>query len=305
MNVRTLTAVASFVLLLQTWVISQSTDPVSGSWIADGATFLELKYDGTRAVTGTAIWRGNGQVLRTPIAVGTYDIKTRKLRLEGEGKRPDGKAGTYVIEGVIEGDVVSGAFTFGDDEGRFTFTRVAPGHRTPEQIEAAFEAHKGDFDYLLGEWQFTADSKEFGKHGGYWTAVKLAEGQILDEYRVTGEKGETYYVTTSLRNYNKFADRWELIGADAGTGLQDFGTAWRVGNEVHIEQRFSVASGEAAIMKIRYYNIEQDRFSWSADRSTDGGKTWIKNHLQIEARRIGPPRSLGPLAPARTKTSSR
>jgi hypothetical protein len=28
-------------------------------------------------------------------------------------------------------------------------------------------------------------------------------------------------------------------------------------------------------------------------------KTWEKNHQQIEARRIGPPRSLGPLAPAK------
>ena len=47
--------------------------------------------------------------------------------------------------------------------------------------------------------------------------------------------------------------------------------------------------------KIRYYNIQRDRFSWTGDRSLDGGKTWAKNHLQIEARRIGPPRSLGPL----------
>jgi hypothetical protein len=175
-------------------------------------------------------------------------------------------------------------------------TPVIPGQRTPEQLEAAFEAHKGDFDYLIGEWQFTAVSKEHGKYGGYWTAVKLAEGQILDEYRVTGEKGETYYVTTSLRNYNKFADRWELIGADAGTGLQDFGTARRVGNEMHIEQKFGAAGDKPAVMRIRYYNIEKDRFSWTGDRSSDGGKTWVKNHLQIEARRIGPARSLGPLA---------
>jgi hypothetical protein len=290
-------------LLWQPVGISQ-TDPVTGSWISDGATFLELKFDGKRAVTGTAIWRGNGQVLRTPIRIGTYDVNTRKMRLEGEGSRPDGVTGSYLIEGVIDGDAGSGTFKFADEGGRFTFKRVPPGQRTPEQIEAAFEAHKGDFDYLLGEWQFTADSKEYGKHGGYWTAVKLAEGQILDEYRVTGEKGETYYVTMSLRNYNKFADRWELIGADAGTGLQDFGTARRVGNEMQIEQRFGVASGDAATMRIRYYNIEKDRFSWTADRSIDGGQTWVKNHLQIEARRIGPPRSLGPLAPARTKTSA-
>ena len=173
------------------------------------------------------------------------------------------------------------------------------GRRTEEQMKASFEAHKGDFDYLLGDWEFTATSKEHGRFRGYWSAVRLDEGQVLDEYRVVGDAGETYYVTTTLRNYNSAADRWELIGADAGTGLQDFGTARRSGEEVLIEQRFGVAGGAPSTWRIRYYNIGTNRFSWTADRSNDDGKTWIKEFQQIEARRIGPPRPLGPLAPAR------
>ncbi|MGH7607345.1 MAG: hypothetical protein ACREME_08400, partial [Gemmatimonadales bacterium] len=168
-----------------------------------------------------------------------------------------------------------------------------PAPRTAEQIQASFEAHKGEFDYLLGDWEFTAVSKEYGRMRGYWSAVRLAEGQILDEYRVVGDSGETYYVTTTLRNYNGAADRWELIGADAGGGLQDAGTGRRVGNEMHIEQRFGVAAGTPSLWRIRYYNIHPDRFSWTADRSTDDGKTWVIGFQQIEARRIGPPRTLG------------
>ena len=174
------------------------------------------------------------------------------------------------------------------------FSQTA-GNRTPEQIEALYQAHKGDFDYLLGDWEFTATSHEHGKFRGLWSAVRLDEGQILDEYRVTGDKGETYYVTSTLRNYNKFLDRWELVGADAGTGLQDFGTARRVGSEMHIEQKFGVAAGTPSVWKIRYYGIQRDRVSWSADRSADGGKTWVKNYQTIEARRLAPARSLGPL----------
>ena len=180
---------------------------------------------------------------------------------------------------------------------------IAQSARTPEQLDALFEQHKGDFDYLLGDWQFTADSKEHGKYGGYWSAVKLAEGQILDEYRVVGDKGETYYVTSTLRNYNRFKAHWELIGSELGSGLQDFGIGRKVGDEIHIEQRFGVASGKPSILRIRYYNIRPDAFSWRADRSSDGGKTWVKDHLMIEARRIGPPRTLPSLAPARNKTS--
>ena len=172
------------------------------------------------------------------------------------------------------------------------------GPRTAEQRKALFEAHKGDFDYLLGDWEFTATSQQYGQFHGRWSALRLDEGQILDEYRVTGDAGETYYVTTTLRNYNSALDRWELIGADAGSGLQDFGTARRVGSEVHIEQRFGVAAGTPSLWRIRYYDIRPDGFSWSGDRSTDDGKTWTKGFQTIQAKRIGAARSMAPLAPA-------
>jgi len=176
----------------------------------------------------------------------------------------------------------------------------ASGRRTKEQIKASYEAHQGDFDYLLGDWEFTSVSREFGTGRGYWSAVRLAEGaQILDEYRVVGDSGQTYYVSSTLRAYNAVLDQWELVSAESGTGLQNVGTAHRVGAEMHIEQKFGVMSPNPSIWRIRYYDIRPDRFSWTGDRSTDGGKTWVTDFLRIEARRIGPPRSLGPLAPAK------
>ena len=176
----------------------------------------------------------------------------------------------------------------------------ASGRRTKEQIKASYEAHQGDFDYLLGDWEFTSVSREFGTGRGYWSAVRLAEGaQILDEYRVVGDSGQTYYVSSTLRAYNAVLDQWELVSAESGTGLQNVGTAHRIGAEMHIEQKFGVMSPNPSIWRIRYYDIRPDRFSWTGDRSTDGGKTWVTEFLRIEARRIGPPRSLGPLAPAK------
>jgi hypothetical protein len=167
--------------------------------------------------------------------------------------------------------------------------------RTPQQIKASYDAHRGDFDYLLGDWKFTGVSKQYGNFQGYWSAVSLIGGQILDEYRIAGDSGETYYVTTTVRAYNAVLDRWELIGMDSGNGLQDFGTAHKTGAEMHIEQRFGVTSRTPSLWRIRYYNIGPDRFSWAADRSLDSGKTWEKEYQTIEARRIGASRALGPL----------
>jgi hypothetical protein len=171
--------------------------------------------------------------------------------------------------------------------------------KTEKELQTSIEAHKGDFDYLLGEWEFTSVSKQHGPGKGFWTAVRLATGQILDEFRVVGDNRETWYVTSTLRSYNAGLDRWELVGMIEGGGLQDVGIAQRVADEVHIEQKFGVANGNTSILRIRYYNIQPDRFSWTADRSMDGGKTWSQEGQKIEARRIGPARSLGALAPAR------
>jgi hypothetical protein len=172
--------------------------------------------------------------------------------------------------------------------------------RTPAAIRASYEKHQADFDYLLGDWEFTTVSREYGKGHGYWSSVRLAEGaQILDEFRIVGDKGETWYVTTTLRSYNATLDQWELVSMEEDTGLRNIGTAHKVGAEMHIEQKFGVMSAKPSTLRIRYYNIRPDSFSWTADRSTDGGKTWEKNSQQIEAHRIGPPRHLGALAPAR------
>jgi hypothetical protein len=168
--------------------------------------------------------------------------------------------------------------------------------RAPQQIQASFETHRSEFDYLLGDWEYTAQSRQWGEYRGAWSAVRLSEGQILDEFRVLGDSGQTLYVTTTLRAFNGMLDRWELVGMDAGNGLQDVGTARKVGDEIHIEQRFGVGGPQPSVWRIRYYDIRPDRFSWTADRSTDGGATWEREHLRIEARRVGPARTLEPIA---------
>jgi hypothetical protein len=177
--------------------------------------------------------------------------------------------------------------------------------RTQEQLRASYQAHQGDFDYLLGDWEFTSMNREYGKGRGFWSAMRLPGGQILDEYRVVGDGGETYYVTTTLRAYNATLDRWELVGMDAGNGLQDIGSANRVGSEVHLEQKFGVMSETPSVWRIRYHDIHPDHFSWAADRSTDGGKTWVMEFQRIEARRIGPSRSLPPLTQAKAPAPAR
>ena len=169
--------------------------------------------------------------------------------------------------------------------------------KTAAEMKAASDAHHADFDYLLGDWEFTSTSREFGTGHGVWSAVRLSEGQILDEFRILDTAGKTVYVTTTVRAYNARLGLWELVGMDEGSGLQNVGSGMRVGTEVHLEQKGEDDTGKAMIMRIRYYDVLGDRFSWRADQSSDGGKTWTKDVLRIEARRIGPPRAMNALTP--------
>ena len=182
---------------------------------------------------------------------------------------------------------------------------MAAASPTREQMKAAYDAHHGDFDYLLGDWEFTATNQQYGKFNGYWSAVRMADdGPILDEYRIVDEKGNTVYVTRTIRAYNASLNQWELISTDIGTGLQNFGTGQRAGGEMRIEQKFGVGTPTPSVSRIRYHDIKPDHFLWNADRSMDDGKTWTTNFQQIEARRIGPPRSMAPLTNRSQRSSA-
>ena len=172
--------------------------------------------------------------------------------------------------------------------------------RTRAQMVASYNERKADFEYLLGNWEFTGHSLERGDVHGHWNAARLAESyQVMDVFRITGTKDKTAPVTTTLRAYDVIHDRWELVSTEEGVGLQNFGTGQRHNGEMHIEQTFLAIdlSGKvtSSVWRIRYHDISADRFLWSGDRSPDGGKTWQKDFMTLDVRRVGPARTIDPL----------
>ena len=85
----------------------------------------------------------------------------------------------------------------------------ATPEKTREQMKASFDAHRGDFDYLIGDWDFTAVSQQYGKFRGHWSASRLGDGAVLDEYRVLGDGGETIYATRTVRAFNETVGSYE------------------------------------------------------------------------------------------------
>ena len=96
-------------------------------------------------------------------------------------------------------------------------------------------------------------NRQYGNMRGYSSAVRLAKGgQIVDEYRMVGENGETYYSTTTLRAFNAVLDQWELISTDKEKGLQDFGTGHLIRGEMRIEQKLGVMTPNPSTYRVRF-----------------------------------------------------
>ena len=153
----------------------------------------------------------------------------------------------------------------------------------------------GMFDFLLGDWTFTGMRKTSSGVSrpirGLWSARKSADGPLItDEFRIVNDSGRTTYVSTTWRAIQPQEQRWTIIGIEPYVGVPQLGSAWPDGSEVRIEQEF-VSGAAKALWRIRYYGIQPNSFLWSADRSPDGGRSWIKDHMTMRATRNGPSRN--------------
>ena len=103
-----------------------SADPLSGTWKGDwgpSATHrnpvtLELKLDGT-ALTGTV----NPGPDAIPLTKASFNKDTGMVNMEADAKGHDGKAVHYVIEGKVEGAMMTGSWNHDDKKGDFKITK--------------------------------------------------------------------------------------------------------------------------------------------------------------------------------------
>lgn len=153
------------------------------------------------------------------------------------------------------------------------------------------------FDFLVGEWTVDVASKSANappRYRGVWKARKTLNGLgIVDEYAVSDDASQVVYSGTTLRAFDTKTGTWTMryidqFGGQTGRWSELVGT--KEGPEIYVEQRGRSADGRATILKIRYFDIEPNHFRWTADQSSDGGRTWVREYLRIEAtRQVAPP----------------
>jgi hypothetical protein len=147
------------------------------------------------------------------------------------------------------------------------------------------------FDFLDGAWNFTytvrnPDGTLATTSTGRWTGRKLADGHVVeDSWVLTDDNGTPRGLGLyTFRAFNRTTGKWQYKSLNVGTGWWQDGTGEKVGSEMHLLQSPPPENPDGHWLRIRYYNITQDAFSWVADVSGDG-KTWIPELIRIEAKR--------------------
>jgi len=146
----------------------------------------------------------------------------------------------------------------------------------------------GDYDALIGVWEFTFQSRQpDGSFGapfkGHWTFEKKGDGGIIeDRWR---PDNPTVPMATSLYTYRIFDPEqkvWRLVGANSRGGSIIPGRTW-----ADADGRSGIEWYGDVLVRFRYFAMTANRFLWRQDQSRDGGKTWILDTGMMEARRIG------------------
>ena len=144
------------------------------------------------------------------------------------------------------------------------------------------------FDFLLGDWEIamlvTPEGTIVGRRATSHVHRILDGAALFDEIRHLDVAAHVNFRGASFRTYIPESDAWYVV--------------WVMANvEGYSELRAEVIDGEvrttgqgrdpggALIERGRYHDISADGYSFTLDRSYDGGKTWIRPFVSYRAAR--------------------
>jgi hypothetical protein len=146
----------------------------------------------------------------------------------------------------------------------------------------------GDYDALVGMWEFTFQSREpDGSFGapfkGHWTFEKKGDGGIIeDHWRPDNPMMPMQSSLYTYRIFDPEQKMWRIVGANSRGGSVIPGRTW-----ADAEGRDGIEWYGNVLVRFRYFAITPTHFLWRQDQSRDGGKTWILDTGMMDARRIG------------------
>ena len=154
-----------------------------------------------------------------------------------------------------------------------TSTQKAPAPLPPEiaRYLQGVSSESKQFDFLIGHWTVAASSfKEDGtvlrQYTARWDAQYLNGGRmVMDDFRACTPDGRDISSFVTLRTWCEATRRWELTGLSAfQPALQaKWHGQWQNG-EMLLDASGKDTHGTTVQTRIRFFDIERDRFAWES-----------------------------------------
>lgn len=156
----------------------------------------------------------------------------------------------------------------------------------------AYNKQLTDFAFIIGQWECVVNIKkedgEIEQNIAIWTGRYILDGNAIeDEYRETNKNGELIRLGINIRSYdneNGWTMKW-LDGLNStwlDLGPKELGGV-NISDSMITFKHYAVIN---MIVKISFYDIKDNSFSWKADVSNDNEKTWDEQVFTIIANRI-------------------
>ncbi len=144
------------------------------------------------------------------------------------------------------------------------------------------------FAFLPGEWEIEMLVMPQGTSAGRRAISSVRHildgAALLDEIRHVDESGQVNFRGASFRTYVPDSDRWYVVWMMANVEGYTELRAEVVDGEVRTTGQGRDPTGEL-LEQGRYHNISVDAYSFTLDRSYDGGKTWVRLIVSFRAAR--------------------
>jgi hypothetical protein len=152
-------------------------------------------------------------------------------------------------------------------------------------------AQSRQFDFLIGNWdvvatRFKDDGSVLFQYKAKWEATYLNDGRmIMDDFKACGPSGEAISSFVTLRTFSETTQRWEMQGLAAfqPAAATEWYGIWQDG-EMLLNASGNNADGKTIRNKIRFFEIEKDRFAWSSKTSRDEGISWVLTASLVAVR---------------------
>ncbi len=141
---------------------------------------------------------------------------------------------------------------------------------------AIFNLHAQDgteFDFWVGDWNLTWEYPDGSQGTGTNHIIKTLDGKVLQEnFQATDSGAYSGFKGTSISVYNPNSKSWHQAWADNQGGYFNF--TGIVENGQRIFQTSGTGTEGKPILRMRFYQIQDNSLTWDWERSTDDGQTW-------------------------------